>query len=77
MDMLTVDLRTLPQVSAGTPVTLWGPDLPVEMVAVHAGTIAYELLTAMTAIRVKRIILKGALSSGLFDFHSSPGDKDG
>ena len=32
----------------GTPVTLWGQGLPVETVAAHAGTIAYELLCGLT-----------------------------
>lgn len=44
MDMLTVDLREVPNPRVGDPVTLWGDGLPVEEVASHAGTIAYELL---------------------------------
>ena len=44
MDMLTVDLRPIPQAHPGDPVMLWGPDLPVEEVAESAGTIPYELL---------------------------------
>ncbi|MDX1519887.1 MAG: alanine racemase [Gammaproteobacteria bacterium] len=44
MDMLTVDLRELPEADVGDPVILWGRGLPVEEVANHAGTIAYELL---------------------------------
>ncbi len=44
MDMVMVDLRGLPEVRIGDPVTLWGEGLPVEEVARHAGTIAYELL---------------------------------
>ena len=44
MDMLTVDLRSQPEADVGDPVILWGHGLPVEEVANHAGTIAYELL---------------------------------
>ncbi len=45
MDMLTVDLRTQPHAKVGDPVILWGPGLPVEIIAQHSDTIAYELLT--------------------------------
>jgi alanine racemase len=44
MDMLTVDLRGQPGARPGDPVVLWGEGLPVEEIAEHAGTIAYELL---------------------------------
>lgn len=44
MDMITVDLRSQPQAQVGDPVILWGKGLPVEVVAQHASTIAYELL---------------------------------
>lgn len=54
MDMLAVDLTEVPSAKVGSPVTLWGPGLPVEQVAKAAGTIAYELLTAVAA-RVPRI----------------------
>ncbi|MDP2353789.1 MAG: alanine racemase [Pseudomonadota bacterium] len=47
MDMLSVDLTPVPNAHVGSPVTLWGADLPAEHVASHAGTIAYELLTAL------------------------------
>ncbi|MBI4693336.1 MAG: alanine racemase [Gammaproteobacteria bacterium] len=47
MDMLTVDLRPVPEARVGDPVTLWGPALPVEDVARSAGTIPYELLCRM------------------------------
>lgn len=47
MDMLCVDLSPVPTAHVGTPVTLWGPGLPVDHVAAAAGTIAYELLTAL------------------------------
>ncbi len=49
MDMLCVDLGPVAGAQVGSPVTLWGRDLPVERVAAAAGTIPYELLTAITA----------------------------
>jgi alanine racemase len=44
MDMMSVDLRPIPNARFGDPVTLWGADLPVEEVAKASGTIPYELL---------------------------------
>jgi alanine racemase len=44
MDMLTVDLRNAPGAAVGTRVELWGPGLPIEEIAAHSGTVAYELL---------------------------------
>lgn len=44
MDMLTVDVTDLPDVSVGDPVVLWGAGVPVEEIARAAGTIPYELL---------------------------------
>lgn len=49
MDMLTVDLSTVPGAKIGSPVTLWGEGLPVDEVAAAAGTISYELLCAVAA----------------------------
>ncbi len=48
MDMITVDLRSLPQAAVGDAVTLWGQGLPVEEVATWAGTLAYELFCGLT-----------------------------
>ncbi len=48
MDMLTVDLRNQPEAKIGDEVTLWGEGLPVEEVAKHNRTSAYEILTRMT-----------------------------
>jgi alanine racemase len=48
MDMLAVDVSALSDVRMGTPVVLWGAGLPVEEVARHAGTIAYELLCSVS-----------------------------
>ncbi len=47
MDMLCVDLTSAPAAHVGSPVVLWGTGLPVERVAAAAGTISYELLTAL------------------------------
>ena len=49
MDMICVDLRSQPGARNGDPVCLWGSDLPVEEVAVCAGTIPYELLCRVTS----------------------------
>jgi len=48
MDMLAVDATGLSGVRVGTPVVLWGQGLPVEEVARHASTIAYELLCSVS-----------------------------
>jgi alanine racemase len=55
MDMLTVDLRTQPEAKIGDPVLLWGPGLPVEVIAEHSETTAYELLTRITQ-RVRVVV---------------------
>ena len=47
MDLMAVDLRGV-GAQVGDPVTLWGPDLPVEHIAAAAGTIAYELTCSIT-----------------------------
>ena len=43
MDMIILDLRSQPTAKVGDSVQLWGSDLPVDDVARHAGTIAYEV----------------------------------
>jgi len=48
MDMITVDLRTVPEAQVGDVVRLWGEGLPVEELASYAGTLAYELLCGLT-----------------------------
>lgn len=57
MDMITVDLRTLPDAKIGDEVVLWGEGLAVEEIAEHAATIPYELLCGVTG-RV-RIVEQG------------------
>jgi len=48
MDMLTVDLSTVPDARPGSPVVLWGEGGPsVDEVASAAGTIGYEPLCAL------------------------------
>lgn len=49
MDMLTVDLGPDASDCVGDEAILWGKDLPVEEVASHIGTIAYELVTKLTS----------------------------
>ena len=53
MDMLAVDLTNAPGAREGDLVELWGRTVGVDDVARCAGTIAYELLTGITA-RVPR-----------------------
>jgi alanine racemase len=48
MDMLTVDVTSLPGVVPGDEVVLWGEGLPVEEIALHAGTIPYELICGVS-----------------------------
>lgn len=52
MDMITVDLGTLP-VELGAECVLWGAGLSVDEVAAGAGTLSYELFCKVTA-RVRR-----------------------
>lgn len=47
MDMLMVDLTPCPQAQIGTPVELWGHQLPIDEVAAAAGTLGYELMSAL------------------------------
>ncbi len=53
MDKITVDVTDIPLAQVGSPVELWGAQLAVDEVADAAGTIGYELLTAV-AQRVPR-----------------------
>lgn len=48
MDMLAVDLTQLPRAGIGSTVELWGPQVPIEIVAQAAGTIGYELMCAVS-----------------------------
>jgi alanine racemase len=48
MDLMTLDLRGVPNAKVGDDVELWGPELPVEEIAAAAGTISYELTCSIT-----------------------------
>jgi alanine racemase len=58
MDLITLDLRQVPEAKVGDPVRLWGEGLPADEVAACAGTIAYELFCRV-ASRVARRELEG------------------
>ncbi|HQR50661.1 MAG TPA: alanine racemase [Methylophilaceae bacterium] len=47
MDMLYADLTNIPQADIGSPVELWGAQVPVDDVATASGTVGYELLCAL------------------------------
>jgi alanine racemase len=49
MDMITVDLATVPQADVGSAVELWGTQVPIDEVANAAGTVGYELMCALAA----------------------------
>ena len=49
MDVLAADITDLPAIAEGTPVELWGPNLPVAEVAQAAATSGYELITRLTS----------------------------
>jgi alanine racemase len=48
MDMIAVDVTGIHGVQVGDTALLWGPELPVEEIAAHAGTISYELLCGVS-----------------------------
>jgi len=48
MDLITLDLRGLPDAKIGDGVVLWGRGLAVEDIAAHADTIGYELTCGVT-----------------------------
>lgn len=54
MDMITVDVTDIADVSTQDTVELWGAQLAVDEVAQWAGTISYELLTRVSS-RVPRV----------------------
>jgi alanine racemase len=48
MDSLMIDISALPDdLPAGTFVELIGPHQPIDAIAADAGTISYEILTAL------------------------------
>ena len=58
MDLITLDVTGLPEplVQPGGVVDLIGPDISLEEVAERAGTINYEITSALTA-RVERVFV--------------------
>jgi alanine racemase len=48
MDLTAVDLGPEANDQPGDPVLLWGDELPVEEVAIHAGTIPYQLVCGVS-----------------------------
>ncbi len=54
MDQVMADLTDLPECSPGDEVELFGPNIPVEEVALRAGTIPWEIFTGITP-RVERV----------------------
>ena len=47
MDMITVDLNHVSEAGVGSPVELWGAQLPIDEVANAAGTVGYELMCGL------------------------------
>jgi alanine racemase len=48
MDLISVDLTDVPVAAVGDRVVLWGGHLPIEEIAVRAGTIPYELMCGLS-----------------------------
>ena len=48
MDMIAVDVTGATRITTGMKAVVWGEGLPVEEIAVHAGTIPYELLCGVS-----------------------------
>ncbi len=49
MDMLFCDLTEIPEADIGSPVELWGNQIPVDAVAEASDTVGYELLCAVSS----------------------------
>lgn len=47
MDMITVDLSDAQEAQVGSPVELWGDGIPIDEVAMQAGTVGYELMCSL------------------------------
>jgi alanine racemase len=56
MDLMTVDVSDVAGVRRGDWAELFGPNVPVDEVAAHAGTIGYELLTALGRRYARRYV---------------------
>lgn len=55
MDMITVDITDLKDITIGDTVELWGKNLSIDIVAQNSDTIPYELLTRVSR-RVPKVI---------------------
>lgn len=56
MDMLFCDLTNIPEANIGSPVELWGHQIPVDAVAEAADTVGYELLCAVSPrVQIKMV----------------------
>ena len=49
MDMLYIDLSSVPKAHIGSKVELWGENISVDSVAQFSGTVGYELVCAISA----------------------------
>jgi alanine racemase len=57
MDMTMIDITGIPNVLVGDEVEIFGKNIPVQIVAEQANTIAYEVLTGVSQ-RVKRVYVE-------------------
>jgi alanine racemase len=56
MDLIAVDVTEIPAAARGDFAELFGPNVPVDEVARHAGTIGYELLTGLGRRYARRYV---------------------
>jgi alanine racemase len=61
MDMINVDLTDVPVANVGDQVVLWGGHLPIEEIAVRAGTIPYDLMCGIS-LRVEHRLLEASVT---------------
>ncbi len=66
MDYLMIDVTDVAAIKLGDEVELWGKNMPLTKLAQAAGTITYELMTALTS-RVPRIVKGESKLSGTKD----------
>ena len=58
MDLLAIDMTGVPEEEWSKPVVMWGPDLPIEIIARAAGTISYDLMCRVNSRVPVRIVEK-------------------
>jgi alanine racemase len=56
MDMIAIDLRMHPTADIGTTVLLWGNELPIEVLAQKANTIAYEIICNINQRLIRNLV---------------------